>query len=83
MKKSEKNDAKAKMLMGLGHDRIVDLGMRYIERGYIYQDEYENLKDYLYKPYNGLNGNGSAERVMNEVEKLPIRNKFKEVSDND
>jgi hypothetical protein len=61
------------MLIGLGHDRIMFLGMKYIERGFITQDEYENLYDYLYKPYKKLGGNGSAERVMKEVDKLPIK----------
>ena len=49
------------------------LGMGYIERGWITQDEYENLYEYLYKPYEKMGGNGSAKRVMGEVDKLPIR----------
>ena len=56
----------------VGHDRIMYLGMVYIERGYITSDEYENLYEYLYKPYEKMGGNGSAKRVMNEVNKLPI-----------
>lgn len=60
------------MLIGLAHDRIVYLGMSYIERGYITQDEYENLYEYLYKPYKAMGGNGSAKRVMDEVNALPI-----------
>ena len=39
-----KNNAQAQMILGLGHDRIVYLGMKYIERGNITKDEYENLK---------------------------------------
>lgn len=69
-----KKDVKAQMLIGLGHDRITFLGMEYIERGWITQDEYENLYEYLYKPYKDLGGNGTAERIMNEVAKLEIRN---------
>lgn len=72
MKKSEKKDVKIKMLIGLAHDRILYLGMAYIERGFITQDEYENLRVYLYEPYEKMGGNGAAKRVMNEVEKLPI-----------
>lgn len=68
----DKKDVKTQMLLGLGHDRIIFLGMGYIERGWITQDEYENLHDYLYKPYKKMGGNGSAERIMIEVEKLPI-----------
>ena len=68
-----KKDAKNDMIMGLGHDRVVYLGTKYIERGYITPDEYENLYDYLYKPYEKLGGNGSAKRIMDEVRKLPTR----------
>lgn len=73
MKRADKKDLKTQMLIGLGHDRIIQSGMYYIERGWITQDEYENLHDYLYVPYRALGGNGSAERVMKEVDKLEIR----------
>ena len=72
-KRVDKGDAERKMLVGLAHDRIIHLGMVYIERGYITQDEYENLQVYLYEPYEEMGGNGSARRVMEEVRKLPIR----------
>lgn len=71
-KRSEKDDAERKMLVGLAHDRIIHLGMVYIQRGNITQDEYENLQVYLYEPYEKMGGNGSAKRVMEEVRKLPI-----------
>ena len=71
-KRSERNDVKTQVLKGLAHDRIISLGMRYIERGWITQDEYENLYEYLYKPYKKMGGNGSGDRVMDEVRKLPI-----------
>lgn len=68
----DKKDAKTKMILGLGHDRIVSLAMEYIERGWISQDEYEDLNKYLYLPYREMGGNGTAERLMTEVKKLPI-----------
>lgn len=71
-KRMDAKDVKTQMLIGLGHDRVLYLGMKYIERGYITRDEYENLNDYLYKPYHDLGGNGSAKRVMDEVDKLPM-----------
>jgi len=70
----DRHSAQKDMLIGLGHDRIMYLGMRYIDRGWITQDEYENLNTYLYEPYKKLGGNGSALRVMQEVNKLPICN---------
>lgn len=71
-KLTDKKDAKTQMLVGLAHDRILYLGMSYVQRGYITKDEYENLYDYLYKPYLKMGGNGSAKRVMGEVDKLPL-----------
>lgn len=63
-----KKSAKTKMLLGLGHDRIMALCMEYLERGdWITKDEYENLHDYLYLPYEESGGNGSAKRAMEEV----------------
>lgn len=70
----DKKDAKTKMILGLGHDRIISLAMKYIERGWITQDEYEDLNKYLYLPYREMGGNGTAERIMTEIRKLPIRN---------
>ncbi len=71
-KRLEKRDTKTEMLVGLAHDRITYLGMQYIERGWITSDEYENLYEYLYKPYEKMGGNGSAKRIMTEVNRLPI-----------
>lgn len=81
----DNKDVKNEMLIGLAHDRIVYLGMKYIERSpaYITQDEYENLHDYLYVPYEKMGGNGSARRIMQEVEKLPIKRYNEEVHENE
>ncbi len=69
----KKESAEAQMLKGLGHDRLCYLGSCYIAQGYITKDDYENLHDYLYLPYKMLGGNGTAEKIMKEVEKLPIK----------
>ena len=72
LRKSERKDGKTKMLIGLGHDRIMTLCSKYISRGYITKDEYEDLITYLWSPYESLGGNGSAKRMLEEVQKLPI-----------
>ena len=71
--KDKKKSAERDMLMGLAHDRIIFLGSQYISRGDITKDEYENLHDYLYKPYLELGGNGTATKIMKEVEQLKIK----------
>ena len=61
-----------KISLGVAHDRIMYLGNMYLKRGYIEPDEYDNLHDYLYVPYRDMGGNGAAERIMKEVDKLPL-----------
>lgn len=72
MKVLDKKSAKTKMLLGLGHDRIMYLGSQYIANNQISQSEYENLYKYLYEPYKAMGGNGTAERLMQEVNRLKI-----------
>ena len=66
----DKKSARTKMILGLGHDKIMELCMKYINRGNITNSEYENLYKYLYEPYKKMGGNGTADRLMKEVEKL-------------
>ncbi len=66
-------EAIADMSKGLGHDRIVSLGKMYLKRGSITSAEYRSLHDYLYMPYKRLNGDGTAETIMNAVNQLLIK----------
>lgn len=72
-RRDKKESAESAMLKGLGHDRICYLGSCYIAQGYITKEDYENLHDYLFIPYKKLGGNGTAEKIMKEVEKLPLK----------
>lgn len=71
--RADKDSATRKLLLGLAHDRIIYLGMSYIDKGWISKDEYDDLMKYLYEPYNHFGGNGLAEKIMNDVKELPIR----------
>ena len=79
----EKKSSKNNMILGLGHDRIIFLEKKYIKRGYITPDEYENLHDYLYVPYRKMGGNGTAEKLMKIVDTLPMEDKHKGDVNND
>lgn len=70
--KQHNDSAEHKALMGLLHNRICELCQMYIIRGYILEWEYEDLIDYIYEPYKSLGGNGTAEKLISEVKKLPI-----------
>lgn len=72
-KRMDKKDVRTRMLLGLGHDRIINQCMKFIDRGYICRSELENLHKYLYRPYEAMGGNGTAKRLMDEVLKLPVK----------
>jgi hypothetical protein len=72
-KKTDVKDVTREMLIGLGHDRIIYLGLCYIERGWLTREEYENVHKYLYTPYKRMGGNGTVDRLMKQVDDLPIR----------
>lgn len=69
----DKKDAKTRMLLGLCHDRILDKCELYMARGWMTMDEYEDLNSYLYQPYRDGGGNGTAEKAMSEIKRLPIK----------
>ena len=73
MSRHKLNSASDKLIMGLAYDRLMYLGMKYIERGYITSDEYGDFQKYLYIPYKELGGNGTVERIMSELTNLPIK----------
>ncbi len=64
--------ATVRLLMGIAYEHIMTFGVAYIRRGWATRDEYEELRKYFYEPYRALGGNGAAQRVMNEVDKLPF-----------
>lgn len=73
-KKDKQKDALTRLMLGLAHEKIMELSAVYIERGYIMEDEYSDFMKYFYDPYKELGGDGSAERVVeNKVRKLDIR----------
>lgn len=71
--KDKSNDASTRLLMGLAHDKIMHLGMKYVERGWVTNDEYDDFRKYLYDPYTELGGNGTSEHIMYTIERLPIK----------
>lgn len=68
-----KDNAERQMLRGIGHAQIVKMCRYYIEKGYVTPEQYADLREHLFAPYETLGGNGSAAKLVEEVEKLPIR----------
>ena len=71
--KMEKKDAKTQMILGLGHERLREKCEKHLADGYITADDYEDLDKYLYQPYKKMGGNGTVEKLMNDVRQLPLR----------
>lgn len=72
-KKTGDVSKQSKMLMGLAHDRIIYLGSKYIERGYITAEELDDFNTYLYGPYADLGGNGTGKTIWERVNQLPVK----------
>lgn len=72
LNRKKKPDAATKLLMGLAHLKIAEIGIIHIDIGSISEEAYNDLVHYLYDPYIELGGNGSGERVMKLVKQLPI-----------
>jgi len=68
-----KKDMRTKLLLGIAHDRILYLGIMYINRGHITKEELVNIQKYLAEPYYKLGGNSIVETVMSRVLKLPLK----------
>jgi len=68
-----KTDMRTKLLLGIAHDRIIYLGIIYINRGYITKEELVNIQKYLAEPYFKLGGNSIVGTVMERVLKLPLK----------
>lgn len=47
------------MIIGLGHDKLLYLTDKFVQRGGVTLKERRNL-DYIYKPYREAGGNGIA-----------------------
>lgn len=73
MTKYKKQTAEDKLLLGLAFNRIIKIATKHIEKGWIDVDEYHELNKYLFKPYKDAGGDGTAQKLINEVEKLPMK----------
>lgn len=69
--KTERNDSEDKLLLAVARDHLVARGHKYLKRGYILMDEYEEYED-CYKLYSNLGGNGLARRIFEQVDELPM-----------
>ena len=70
-RKRKKKSAETRLMMGMAYDRIIEQAEACIRRGWVSPDEYKDLVRYYYEPYKELGGDGTAERLMEQVKRLP------------
>ena len=70
-KEESMKSAQTKMLLGLGHDRILYITERLVKRGAITLKEKRNL-EYLWVPYAELGGNGDCKIGYDACQELPV-----------
>lgn len=66
-----KDSATSRMLLGLGHDKLIYLTDKYVKRGSISLKEKRNLQ-FLYEPYKELGGNSDCTIGYDACDKLPV-----------
>lgn len=66
-------NSRDKILMGLASRQIQLDAEVHLARGYITRDDYHIMADLLYEPYKALGGNGGIKKLMDEIDKLPLR----------
>lgn len=71
--RGKKKSAEARLIMGLAYSEIIRRSEDYIRRGYVEATEFDELDRYLFQPYTEMGGNGTAQKLMDEVRKLPTR----------
>lgn len=77
--RNTKKSATTRLLMGLALEKIIGQGTEYIERGWVSRDEYDDYQRYLFGPYKELGGNGTADKIMFDVKKIPAFSRKKAV----
>lgn len=75
--RGRKKSAETRLLMGIAYSKIIDRCTEYINRGYVNTDEYHELEHYLFRPYKEMGGNGTAEKLFNDVSKLTVKEESK------
>lgn len=69
--RTQRMDSKDRLLLQVAKNQLVSQGRKYLDRGYIDMDEYEEYES-EYRLYLDLGGNGLARRIFEQVDDLPM-----------
>lgn len=73
MNRGKKKSAESKLLMGIAYSQIISLCESYLKKGFVSTNEFHELEHYLYMPYSAMGGNGTAEKLYEDVKKLKVK----------
>lgn len=69
--RTTRNKSEDMLLLQVAKNQLVSQGRKYLKRGYVTMDEYEEYEA-EYHVYSGLGGNGLARRIFEQVDDLPM-----------
>lgn len=70
IKRSDKKSVERRALLGLLHEQLVVKCEFYLDQDWISFQDYEDLRKYIFEPYQSLGGNGTGEAMFNKVTEL-------------
>jgi hypothetical protein len=71
--KTKQKDTGLLMTRGMAHYQIIEEGQKYIERGWITHEEYDDFMKYLGNPYLESGSNGLAKKIIDDISELPFK----------
>ena len=71
--KAKQKDTGIQLTRGMAHYHIIEEGQKFIERGWITHEEYDDFMKYLGNPYLESGSNGLAKKMINDVSDLPFK----------
>lgn len=71
--KTKQNDSGRLMTRGMAHYQIIEEGQKFIERGWITHEEYDDFMKYLGTPYLESGSNGLAQKMIDDISALPFK----------
>lgn len=71
--KAKQKDTGIQLTRGMAHYQIIEEGQKFIDRGWIAHEEYDDFMKYLANPYLESGSNGLAKKMIDTISDLPFK----------
>lgn len=71
--KVKQKDTGLLMTRGMAHYQIIEEGQKFIDRGWITHEEFDDFMKYLGNPYLESGSNGLAKKMIDDISDLPFK----------